>query len=53
MYLLGRLIKSEDSQAMLIELSKGCIGVMPVFETKEDAIALCFDKFTIYEMGEK
>lgn len=53
MYLLGRLIKGEDSQAMLIELPKGCIGVMPVFKTKEDAIALCFDKFTIYEMGEK
>ena len=53
MYLLGRLMSSEDANVMVVELPKGCIGVMPVFKAKEDAIALCFDKFTIYEMGEK
>ena len=53
MYLLGRLMCSDDATVMAIELPKGCIGVMPVFETKEHAIALCFDKFTIYEMEEK
>jgi len=53
MYLLGRLMSSEDANVMVVELPKGCIGLMSVFETKEDAIALCFDKFNIYKMGEK
>jgi len=45
-------MSSEDANVMVVELPKGCIGLMPIFETEEDAKKDGNHSTVVYELEE-
>jgi len=52
MYLLGRIMDSKGANTMIVELPKGCIGLMPIFKTEEDAKKDGNHSTVVYELEE-
>jgi hypothetical protein len=49
MYMVGKLTETKGAHCLVVEVPKGCIGLIPVYSNKKDALKLCNYKYPLFE----